>query len=299
MKDTTKHVKYRQLGLEDYLHENRQEANGSVEVYSVLSMSEKEKDGARVDEGHDLLERILCVDNLAEACRRVKRNKGSPGVDGMTVDELLPYMSEHGEDLKESILMGRYKPQQVLRVEIPKPDGSGVRLLGVPTVVDRVVQQAVAQVLMPIYEKKFSDSSYGFRPGRGAHQAIEQSRKYLNDGYSWVVDIDLAKYFDSVNHDKLIRLVSQDVVDGRVVSLIRKFFVSGVMANGVVLDVEEGTPQGGNISPLLSNVMLHELDVELERRRLRFCRYVDDVRPEGLTVDTVCSWIYGSLSVAG
>jgi group II intron reverse transcriptase/maturase len=209
------------------------------------------------------------------AYKRVKKNKGSHGVDGMRVDELLPYLTEHGEELRESILTGKYKPQPVRRVEIPKP-GGGVRLLGIPTVVDRVIQQAAAQILSPIYEKKFSDSSYGFRPGRSAQQAIEQSRRHINDGYTWAVDIDLAKYFDTVNHDKLIRLISNDVKDGRVISLIRKFLVSGVMINGVVMETEEGTPQGGNISPLLSNIMLHELDCELERRGLVFCRYADD-----------------------
>jgi len=266
--------KYRQLQMEDYLRENRLEAEGRAEVYSNPTMLENERDGARV-EGFDLLEKILSAGNLNEAYKRVKRNKGSHGVDGMTVEELLPYLAAHGEELKESILNGKYKPQPVLRVEISKPDG-GIRLLGIPTVVDRVIQQATAQVLTPIYERKFSNNSYGFRPGRSAHQAIEQSRKFINDGYTWTVDIDLAKYFDTVNHDKLIRLISHDVKDGRVISLIRKVLVSGVMVNGVVMDAEEGTPQGGNISPLLSNIMLHELDCELERRGLKFCRYADD-----------------------
>jgi group II intron reverse transcriptase/maturase len=249
-------------------------------------MSETERDGARVGEEsrtcgtpenreEGLLERILNPDNLNAAYKRVKKNKGSHGVDGMTVEQLLPYLTEHGAELSENILTGKYKPKPVRRVEIPKADG-GIRLLGIPTVVDRVIQQATAQILSPIYEKKFSSSSYGFRPGRSAQQAIEQSRKYINDGYTWAVDIDLAKYFDTVNHDKLIRLISNDVKDGRVISLIRKFLVSGVMVNGVVIETEEGTPQGGNISPLLSNIMLHELDCELERRGLSFCRYADD-----------------------
>jgi len=239
-----------------------------------MSMSEEAGDGAR-QAGYGLLERILSADNLNEAYKKVKSNRGSHGVDGMTVEEILPYMKEHGEALKESILCGKYRPKPVLRVEIPKPDG-GMRQLGIPTVVDRVIQQATAQVISPIYEKKFSESSYGFRPGRSARQAIEQSRKYINEGYTWAVDIDLAKYFDTVNHDKLMRLISEDIVDGRVISLIRKFLVSGVMVNGVVMDTEEGTPQGGPISPLLSNIMLHELDKELERRGLQFCRYADD-----------------------
>jgi len=275
MKDTPRSGEYRQLHIEDLLNEDRQEAEGRAEVYSKAAMSEKEGDGATEKAGQDLLERILETDNMNAAYKQVKRNKGSHGIDGMTVEELFTYLKEHGEKLKETILMGKYKPQAVRRVEIPKPEG-GVRLLGIPTVVDRVIQQATAQVLTPIYERKFSDSSYGFRPGRSAHDAINQSRIYINEGYTWAVDIDLAKYFDTVNHDKLMRLISHDVKDGRVISLIRKFLVSGVMVNGVVMDTEEGTPQGGPISPLLSNIMLHELDCELERRGLRFCRYADD-----------------------
>ena len=228
-----------------------------------------------VNQGKGLLEQILSKGNLNTAYLRVKCNKGSHGVDGMTVYELFDYLKEHGDALIESILIGKYRPQPVRRIEIPKPDG-GIRLLGIPTVIDRVIQQAVAQILTPIYEKKFSNNSFGFRPNRSAHQAIEQSRSYINSGYSWVVDIDLAKYFDTVNHDKLIRLISHDIKDGRVISLIRKFLESGVMINGVVMDTEEGTPQGGNISPLLSNIMLHELDCELERRGHLFCRYADD-----------------------
>ena len=275
MKDTTGYEEYRQLHIEDLLREDRLEAEGSGEVYSSPTMSEKEGDGATVEEGLDMIEKILGADNMNAAYKQVKRNKGSHGIDGMTVDELLAYLKEHGEELKETILTGKYKPQPVRRVEIPKPEG-GVRLIGIPTVVDRVIQQATAQVLTPIYERKFSNSSYGFRPGRSAHDAINQSRNYINEGYTWTVDIDLAKYFDTVNHDKLMRLISHDVKDGRVISLIRKFLVSGVMINGAVIDTEEGTPQGGPISPLLSNIMLHELDCELEGRGLRFCRYADD-----------------------
>lgn len=287
MKDTTGYVENRQLRLDEgYLREGRREALDNAKAYSNPAMSEKEGDGTRVGEGRynsgtldsgeeDLLERILSPDNLNEAYKRVKRNKGSHGVDGMTVQDLAAYLAIHGGELRQSILTGKYKPKPVRRVEIPKPDG-GVRLLGIPTVVDRVIQQATAQVLTPIYEKKFSNSSYGFRPRRSAQQAIEQSRKYINDGYTWTVDIDLEKYFDTVNHDKLMRLISNDIKDGRVISLIRKFLVSGVMINGVKMETEEGTPQGGNISPLLSNIMLHELDCELERRGLVFCRYADD-----------------------
>jgi len=274
MKDTLI-IEYRQLPLEGYLCDDRLEAEDSTKAYSNLAMSEKEENSTKVTEEQDLLEQILSSENLNAAYKRVKKNKGSHGVDGMSIQELLPYLKKNGEELRQSILTGKYKPQPVRRVEIPKPDG-GIRLLGIPTVVDRVIQQAAAQVLTPIYELKFSENSYGFRPKRSASQAIEKCREYINEGYTWAVDIDLAKYFDTVNHDKLMRLISQDVKDGRVISLIRKFLVSGVMVNGIVMDTEEGTPQGGNISPLLSNIMLHELDMELERRGLKFCRYADD-----------------------
>jgi RNA-directed DNA polymerase len=222
-----------------------------------------------------LLEKILDRDNMNKAFKRVKSNKGSHGIDGMTVDELLPFLKENGDRIKQAIKEGTYSPKPVRRVEIPKPDG-GTRLLGIPTVLDRVIQQAIAQVLSPIYEREFSDSSYGFRPGRDGHQAMRKCKEYINAGYTWAVDIDLAKYFDTVNHDKLMRLMSEKIKDGRVLSLIRKYLKSGVMINGVVIDTEEGTPQGGNISPLLSNIMLNELDKELTKRGLKFCRYADD-----------------------
>lgn len=222
-----------------------------------------------------LLEEILDPDNMNKAFKKVKSSKGSHGTDGMTVDELLPFLKEHGDQIKQAIMGGTYSPKPVRRVEIPKPDG-GVRLLGIPTVLDRVIQQAIAQILTPIYEREFSDNSYGFRPGRDAHQAIRKCKEYIEAGYKWTVDIDLAKYFDTVNHGKLMRLLSEKIRDSRVLSLIRKYLQSGVMINGVVNDVEEGTPQGGNISPLLSNIMLNELDKELTKRGLKFCRYADD-----------------------
>lgn len=269
-----KYDKSRQLHKEGYLQKNRVELKGIVEVQSISSMSKEGRNSVN-EYGSDLLERILSKDNMNNAYKRVKANKGSHGIDGMTVDELLQYLKEHGQVLRQSLLEGRYRPQPVRRVEIPKPDG-GKRLLGIPTVVDRVIQQAIAQVLTPIYENKFCDNSYGFRPLRSAKQAVEKCKSYINAGYTWVVDIDLAKYFDTINHDKLIRILSNDIKDGRVISLIRKYLQSGVMINGVVMDTEEGAPQGGPLSPLLSNVMLHELDMELTRRELFFCRYADD-----------------------
>ncbi|WP_203527836.1 group II intron reverse transcriptase/maturase [Clostridium thermarum] len=274
MKDTKKYDKSRQLHKEGYLHKDRVELQNSVEVHSISPMSNKGRNDVN-EYGSDLLEQILSRDNLNNAYKRVKANKGSHGIDGMTVDELLQYLKEQGQELRQSLLEGRYRPQPVRRVEIPKPDG-GRRLLGIPTVVDRVIQQAIAQTLIPIYEKKFCDNSYGFRPSRSAKQAVERCRQYINAGYTWAVDIDLAKYFDTINHDKLIKLLSNDIKDGRVISLIRKYLQSGVMINGVVMDTEEGAPQGGPLSPLLSNIMLHELDVELTKRELCFCRYADD-----------------------
>lgn len=274
MKDTKKYDKSRQLHKEGFLQENRVELKGNVEVHSISSMSEEGRDDVNKC-SNDLLEQILSKDNMNKAYKRVKANKGSHGIDGMTVDELLQHLKEHGQELRQSLLKSRYKPLAVRRVEIPKADG-GIRLLGIPTVIDRVIQQAIAQALVPIYEKKFSDNSYGFRPLRSAKQAVEKCKGYINAGYTWAVDIDLSKYFDTINHDKLIRILSKDIKDGRVISLIRKYLQSGVMINGVFMNTEEGAPQGGPLSPLLSNVMLHELDVELTKRGLNFCRYADD-----------------------
>jgi len=274
LKDTRECVESRQLHKEGYLQENRVELEGNAGALSIPSTSEKEANGGK-GYAMGLLEKILDRDNMNKAFKRVKSNKGSHGIDGMTVDELLPFLKENGDRIKQAIKEGTYSPKPVRRVEIPKPDG-GTRLLGIPTVLDRVIQQAIAQVLSPIYEREFSDSSYGFRPGRDGHQAMRKCKEYINAGYTWAVDIDLAKYFDTVNHDKLMRLMSEKIKDGRVLSLIRKYLKSGVMINGVVIDTEEGTPQGGNISPLLSNIMLNELDKELTKRGLKFCRYADD-----------------------
>ena len=230
------------------------------------------------DEGKpnvDLWEQVWERENLFTALKRVESNRGAPGTDGMTVKDLRPYLREHWLEIRAALESGAYKPTPVRRVEIPKPDG-GVRLLGIPTVMDRLLQQAIAQVLTPIFERKFSPYSYGFRPGRSAHDAILKAQGYVQEGYEWVVDIDLEKFFDRVNHDILMARVAREVKDKRVLKLIRAYLNSGVMVNGVVMDTEEGTPQGGPLSPLLSNIMLDDLDKELEKRGHKFVRYADD-----------------------
>ncbi len=253
---------------------DRVELEGYVGALSISMTSEnRQNDQSKCQ--YELLERIISNDNLNEAYKRVKKNKGSHGVDKMGVDELLTYLKDNGNQLKQSILDGSYKPCPVRRVEIPKPDGKK-RPLGIPTVVDRVVQQAIAQVLSPIFEKTFSDNSYGFRPNKSANQAILKCKEYMDKGYRWAVDIDLEKYFDTVNHDKLIGLIYKEIKDIRLITLIRKYLNAGVMINGVTNATTEGVPQGGNLSPLLSNIMLNELDRELEKRGLNFCRYADD-----------------------
>lgn len=225
--------------------------------------------------GERLLEAIVSRENLNLAYKRVKANGGSHGVDGMTIEELLPYLKQHGTALRQSILEGVYTPQAVRRVEIPKPDG-GTRQLGIPTVVDRLIQQAIAQILNKVFDEGFSANSYGFRPGISAHMAIQAARKHIEAGGRWVVDLDLEKFFDRVNHDKLMSLVARKVKDKRVLRLIRKYLESGVLVNGIKVKNGEGTPQGGPLSPLLANIMLDELDKELESRGHKFCRYADD-----------------------
>jgi RNA-directed DNA polymerase len=225
--------------------------------------------------GEQLMEEVCERENCKQALARVKANKGSPGVDGMTVHDLPGYLKQHWPEIREQLLSGTYKPQPVKRVEIPKPDG-GVRKLGIPTVLDRFVQQAVMQVLQRRWDRTFSDHSYGFRPGRSAHQAVEQAQRYIAAGYRWVVDLDLEKFFDRVNHDKLMAKIAERVSDKRLLKLIRAFLRAGVMEGGLVSPVDEGTPQGGPLSPLLSNIVLDEFDRELERRGLRFARYADD-----------------------
>ena len=222
-----------------------------------------------------LMEEVCERENCKQAWKRVKANKGSAGVDGMTVQQLPEFLKQHWPAIREQLLSGTYKPQPVRRVEIPKPDG-GVRKLGIPTVLDRFIQQAVMQVLQGRWDRTFSDHSYGFRPGRSAHQAVEQAQQYIAEGYRWCVDLDLEKFFDRVSHDKLMARIETRVSDRRMLKLIRSFLKAGVMEGGLVSPVDEGTPQGGPLSPLLSNIVLDEFDRELERRDLRFARYADD-----------------------
>src|SRR5713101_1648730 len=223
-----------------------------------------------------LMEEVCERGNLKEALRRVKANKGSPGVDGMTVGGITGYLKQHWPAIREQLLQGTYEPQPVRRVEIPKPDGGGVRKLGIPSVLDRFIQQAVMQVLQRQWDWTFSDHSYGFRPGRSAHQAVARAQQYIAEGYGWCVDLDLEKFFDRVNHDKLMGQIAKRVEDKRLLKLIRAFLNAGVMENGLVSPSVEGTPQGGPLSPLLSNLVLDEFDRELERRGHRFVRYADD-----------------------
>jgi RNA-directed DNA polymerase len=245
---------------------------GRQEVESLPAMGEPESPANTCR----IMEEVCERDNLREAFQRVKSNKGSAGVDGMTIDDLSAYLKEHWPVIREQLLSGTYKPKPVRRAEIPKPDGGGVRKLGIPTVLDRFVQQAVMQVLQRQWDPTFSQHSYGFRPGRSAHQAVAQAQQYIVAGYGWVVDLDLEKFFDRVNHDKLMGQIANRVEDKRLLKLIRAFLNAGVMENGLVSPNVEGTPQGGPLSPLLSNLVLDELDRELERRGHRFVRYADD-----------------------
>jgi len=223
-----------------------------------------------------LMEEVCARENLMTAYKRVVSNGGAPGVDGMTVEDLMPWCRDHWAHVREQLLSGRYEPQAVRRVEIPKPGGKGKRTLGIPTVLDRMIQQALLQVLTPIFDPTFSEDSYGFRPGRSAHDAVRRVREHMAVGYRWVVDLDLEKFFDRVNHDVLMARVARRVRDKRVLRLIRRYLRAGMMEGGVVSPRREGTPQGGPLSPLLSNILLDELDRELERRGHLFARYADD-----------------------
>ena len=266
---------HRQLHIEDYLLMVSAEQREQAEVCARRRIAGD--DNVITDLWtNNLLELIIRAENLNKAYRRVKRNKGSAGIDGMQVDGLLPYLEEHGDELARQLREGKYKPNPVRRVEIPKEEKGKVRKLGIPTVVDRMVQQAIAQELTPLYEVQFSDNSYGFRPGRGTHNALKRCQQLADEGYVYVVSMDLAAYFDTVNHSKLIEVLSRTIKDGRVISLIHKFLNAGVMEDGGFQSTEEGVPQGGPLSPLLGNVMLNELDKELERRGHKFVRYADD-----------------------
>jgi len=221
------------------------------------------------------MEEVVQRENLLKALKRVQANKGSPGIDAMTVSDLKGFLQGQWQNIRQQLLNGQYKPQPVKQVMIPKP-GGGTRMLGIPTVADRFIQQALSQVLSPIYDPTFSSNSYGLRPGRNAHQALRQAKEYIAQGYEWVVDIDLEKCFDRINHDILMGRIARRITDKRILKLIRRYLQAGIMVNGVVIERYEGTPQGGPLSPLLSNILLDELDKELERRGHRFCRYADD-----------------------
>ena len=248
------------------------ERKGYVRAHRSFNRIWKERDSAEPD----ILSKILDKDNLNRAYKRVKANKGAPGIDGMTIEEALPWLKEHNHELVERIRRGKYSPSPVRRVEIPKPDG-GIRKLGIPTVVDRIIQQAMAQQLMPIYEPLFCDNSFGYRPGRGAKDAIQRIKEYAEQGYTKAVVLDLSKYFDTLNHTTLLNLLRKQVKDERVIQMVKRYLKSGVMENGVVTETKEGSPQGGNLSPLLANVYLNEFDWEFSRRGVPCIRYADDI----------------------
>ncbi len=256
-----------------FLAEGRGEAPRAAEEGTELLAAKREAESP--DVGEQLMEEVCGRENCKQALARVKANKGSAGIDGMSVEQFPGYLRQHWPEIREQLLNGTYRAQPVKRVEIPKPDG-GVRKLGIPTVLDRFIQQAVMQVLQRRWDRTFSEHSYGFRPGRSAHQAVSQAQQYIAEGYRWVVDLDLEKFFDRVNHDKLMARIAERVSDKRLLKLIRVFLCAGVMENGLVSPVDEGTPQGGPLSPLLSNIVLDEFDRELEHRGLRFARYADD-----------------------
>lgn len=255
-----------------YLQRDSVERKEYAGVQSIDTRNRRERDSAT-----DLLEEILDRDNLNKAYKQVKRNHGAPGIDGMSVEDALPWLQEHRDELLQSIREGGYKPSPVRRKEIPKPEGSGVRKLGIPTVVDRVIQQAISQQLQPLFESLFSEGSYGYRPGRSAQQAIRKVKEYAQQGYGHAVEIDLSKYFDTLNHELLMNLLRRQIQDKRVTDLIKKYLKSGVMKNGVYCKTEEGSPQGGPLSPLLANIYLNEFDQEMSSRGVNVVRYADDI----------------------
>ena len=267
--------KHRQLQMEDYLQRVPAEQEENAEVCTSQKIVENNITNTN-EQTEGLLEQILAGENLNLAYKQVKRNKGAGGIDGMQVDELLPFLRENRKELLQSLRDGKYRPQPVRRVEIPKDNGK-TRKLGIPTVVDRLIQQAICQVLTPIFEEQFSDNSFGFRPKRSAHDALKRCQTNITEGYRYVVDMDLEKYFDTVNQSKLIQILSETIKDGRVISLIHRFLNAGVMVKGAFEKSPEGVPQGGPLSPLLGNIMLNECDKELEKRGHRFVRYADDL----------------------
>ncbi|MFB5763999.1 group II intron reverse transcriptase/maturase [Paenibacillus medicaginis] len=275
MKGTETGAKCSQLRREGSTRNVHAEHGEQAGVHNPARIPETDNTNA-TEPRNGLLEKIVSRDNMNEAFKRVKASKGSHGIDGMSVDELLQYLRENGETIQQSILDGTYRPNPVRRVEIPKENGKK-RNLGIPTVVDRVIQQAIAQILTPIYEKQFSGNSFGFRPKRSAHGAIRRSQENIQEGYKYVVDMDLEKYFDTVNQSKLVEVLTRTIKDGRVISLIHKYLKAGVVVKHKFEDTEIGVPQGGNLSPILSNIMLNELDKELESRGHRSVRYADDL----------------------
>ena len=248
------------------------EHKGYVRAHRSFNRIWKERDSVEPE----LLEAILDRQNMNKAYKRVKANKGAPGIDGMTIEEALPYLRKHKDELIGRILRGKYTPSPVKRVEIPKPDG-GIRKLGIPTVIDRIIQQAISQKLMPIYEPLFSDGSYGYRPGRSAKDAINRVKEYAEEGYRYAVSLDLSQYFDTLNHERLLNLLRKEIKDERVIQIIKRYLRSGVMEHGVVMETEKGSPQGGNLSPLLANIYLDEFDKEFEKRGVPCVRYADDI----------------------
>ena len=265
----------RKLREEDHVQIVSAEQKGYVQAHTNRRITENNSTDANI-QTDNLLEEILYRDNMNKAFKRVKSNKGAGGIDGMGVEELLPYLKENGADLIRQIKEGKFKPNPVRRVEIPKEEKGKFRKLGIPTVVDRVVQQAITMKLTPVFEKQFSDNSFGFRPRRCQHDALRRCKEYTDEGYVYVIDMDLEKFFDTVCQSKLIEILSKTIKDGRVISLIHKYLNSGVLENGVIVNTPEGVPQGGPLSPLLSNIMLNELDKELTRRGHKFVRYADD-----------------------
>ena len=257
---------------ESCLQRDSAEHKGYVRAHRSFNRIWKERDSAEPD----LLEKILDKDNLNRAFKRVKANKGAPGVDGMTIDETLTYLREHNHEIVDRIKAGHYTPKPVKRVEIPKPDG-GMRKLGIPTVIDRTIQQAMAQQMIPIYEPLFSENSFGYRPGKSAKDAIGKVKEYAEQGYTHAVSLDLSKYFDTLNHTILLNLLRRDIKDERVIQMVKRYLKSGVMENGVVIETVEGSPQGGNLSPLLANVYLNEFDQEYRKRGVPCIRYADDI----------------------